>query len=82
MRFLRFETERCIVTGKEAKAFTGHVTGYVLRAKGLERVELVILAGFASIEVLEAFEFRQDGFAGEWKPEYGIRLRGSYEYED
>lgn len=81
MRFLKFETERCVVTGNEAKVFTGHVVGYVLCVKGFERVELVIIAGFASIEVLEGFEFRQEGFAGEWKPEYGIRLRTSYECE-
>lgn len=80
MRFIDLTTDRCIVTGRKAEYFRGHVLAKIAGQKGPD-APVRIGAGFASRKIAEAFRFGESGYAGEWKPKHGIRVEDSWDDE-
>lgn len=73
MEFASFKTKNCIVTGKPATLFTGHVLMETLDRNG-RSVVVSILAGFADSKIYESAVCGKAGCYGEWKPTFGAKL--------
>lgn len=61
-------TKNCIVTGKPAKVFSGHLKGLLF-----DGTKISIIAGFVDYNTKKEFKSSGDGYCGEWKESYGIK---------
>lgn len=83
LHHLSVVTERCIVTGKPAVRWSGHVVALVhgsdIGKRDFDRMRIIITAGFAD----DATKPEPDEFGcfGVWKPEYGMKLEESWQSE-
>lgn len=67
---MKFYTENCIVTGKPATCWTGHVImDNALHPDGVE-----IIAGYADVETMNKHCLTHKVYKGEWKPADGLML--------
>lgn len=72
-------TTNCIVTGKPARIWTGHVlvrtSGKMRRGYANSRTVIVsVTAGFISEATARTIKCDDVGCFGDWKPEYGLRV--------
>lgn len=73
MLTISLRTQNCIVTGKPAEVFTGHVVADCFGPlSAVARV--AITAGFDCSKTYEALACDRTGCFGEWKPEYGVKV--------
>ncbi len=79
MGFINLRTTKCIITGRPAEYFAGHVLAHV-HLGPLGHCEPTIIptpvtAGWADIPTMNAHTPKDYyGCYGEWKPEYGIEV--------
>ena len=75
--YIDFRTVNCIVTGKPATVWTGHVvataSGRIDGERQMPLVEIGVTAGFATDEVKNAAKSDDRGCFGEWKPSDGLK---------
>lgn len=82
MLMLPLQTKNCIVTGKPATVFSGHVLAKTFDVVG-RLVTISVIAGFVDSETHRGLTSHKGCF-GEWKPEYGIEFDewGIFETEE
>jgi len=71
-------TTNCIITGKVATCWSGHIVMDELNILTLGKFENVhVIAGFADLETMKKVVVNEieDKYLGLYKPEYGIILR-------
>lgn len=67
--YISLKTKCCIVTGKIAKCWTGHVLAHDFRG-----IPISIIAGFADSETLRQAKMGACGYFGPWKRAFGVRV--------
>lgn len=83
MKCIVIQTANCIVTGKPARCWSGHVVALMRNSSGVySRTQ--ITAGFVDSETHEAAHANREtigplGYYGEWMPENGIQLGCSWD---
>lgn len=67
-------TKNCIITGKIATIFGGHVVLNKCFVDDDCYANICVIAGFADEDVLNNTKSEPDGCFGDYKPEYGIEV--------
>ena len=69
-------TKNCVVTGKPATIWTGHVKLNRCFINNGHYENICVIAGFVDNEICNEAEMNQDGCFGDYKSEYKIIVRG------